>query len=207
MLHLNPEELIFRYRYPILAGLVGVILVGLGLFLTRSGLNLSSTKVEVLEATTESQNIEFFVEVAGAVEKPGVYKVSSDSRIEDALIVAGGLSSDADRVWVEKTLNRAAKISDGQKIYIPTHNQSNSSSANLGGGDQSESSVLADRGSGLVNINTATLKELDTLPGIGPVYGQSIIDHRPYSNIEELTSKGVLKGSVYEKIKDKITVY
>ena len=59
----------------------------------------------------------------------------------------------------------------------------------------------------MVNINTATLKELDTLPGIGPVYGQNIIEHRPYSTVEELLSKAVLKKNVYEKIKDKVSVY
>ena len=59
----------------------------------------------------------------------------------------------------------------------------------------------------LININTASLQELDTLPGIGPVYGQSIVEHRPYSNIEELMSKGALKKNVYEKVKDLVTIY
>ena len=52
-------------------------------------------------------------------EKPGVYRLSQDDRIDDALIVAGGVSASADREWMEKFLNRAAKLSDGQKIYIP----------------------------------------------------------------------------------------
>ncbi|MHA2055880.1 MAG: ComEA family DNA-binding protein [Candidatus Hodarchaeales archaeon] len=56
-------------------------------------------------------------------------------------------------------------------------------------------------------MNTATLKELDSLPGIGPVYGQSIIEHRPYSTVEELLSKDALKKSTYEKVKDLVTVY
>ncbi len=170
-----------------------MIFLGLGvLFFRNKGgvvVGLSSTKVEVLNSPEESGGTlsEIVVEVSGQVEKPGVYKLPFGSRVEDALIMSGGFSSSADRVWVEKSLNRAAKLSDGQKIYIP----------------QKGTSSL----SNLININTADAKTLDTLPGIGQVYGQSIIEHRPYSNIEELLSKGILKTGVYEKIKDKITVY
>ncbi|MBI3443334.1 helix-hairpin-helix domain-containing protein [Candidatus Woesebacteria bacterium] len=206
----NWEEFLFRFRYPILAFLVGIILLGLGFFLTKNGTNLSGTKVEVLEATTEGQEASSFVvvEIAGQVEKPGVYKLPSGVRIEDLLIVSGGLSQNADRVWVEKSLNRAAKLSDGQKIYIPMVGEhSDSLSAKNSGIYQNISSSFSDQGSGLVDINRATLKELDALPGIGQVYAQNIIEHRPYSSIGELLSKGVLKKSVYEKIKDKIVVY
>ena len=119
------------------------------------------------------------------------------------MVLAGGLSADADRTWVEKTLNRAAKISDGQKIYIPSISEKlEVKSQNLGTGTAGNSLIDS-----LVNINTASLSELDKLPGIGPVYGQSIIDHRPYSTVEELVSKGALKKNVYEKVKDKVSVY
>ena len=61
-------------------------------------------------------------------------------------------------------------------------------------------------GAGLVNINTSSLGELDKLPGIGQVYGQKIIEQRPYSNIEEILTKEVLPKNVFEKIKDKISL-
>lgn len=186
--------------------LFGVILVGFGVFFFKSGLGSPSTKVEVLEATTESQgNREMVVEIAGEVEKPGVYKLPGGSRVDDLLVVSGGLGADANREWVEKYLNRAATLVDSQKIYIPS--QSEALSAKETGGDQSISANFSGQGSGLININTASLPELDKLPGIGPVYGQSIIDHRPYSTNEELVSKGALKKSVYEKIKDLVSVY
>ena len=59
----------------------------------------------------------------------------------------------------------------------------------------------------LININTSDLKSLDSLSGIGPVYAQNIIEHRPYSNTSELVSKGVIPNNTYLKIKDKISVY
>ena len=198
----------YKYRFPLIVLLTGLALVGLGILINK--VDVSPTKVEVLEATTEAQNItsEIVVEVAGEVEKPGVYRVAKDSRIEDLLILAGGISENADRAWMDKTLNRAAKLSDGVKIYIPAvGEQTTATSAKNTAEYQTVSADSSVRGSGLVNINSATLKELDTLPGIGPVYGQNIIEHRPYSNVEELLSKSVLKSSVYEKIKNLISVY
>lgn len=196
-----------RDYIPVLIFLAGLVLIGVGVLSSR----LSDTsKVEVLQESIPT-NEEVIVEVSGAVETPGVYKLQSNQRVEDALVLAGGLSANADRNWVEKTLNRAAKLADGQKIYIPYLSDKQHQSGVLGakesGGDQSVSPYFSGRGSGLVNINTASLNQLDELPGIGPVYGQSIIDHRPYSTIEELLSKGAIKQSVYDKIKDKITVY
>lgn len=197
------DSFLSSYRYPLIAVFVGLILIGLGAFYVKSGGDGSETKVEVLSGSTAAQNAEFVVEVGGAVEKPGVYKLSAESRIDDALVLAGGLSADADRDWVEKTLNRAAKIADGQKIYIPKIGETGTSHGVLTGGTETGGVPQ----SSLTNINTASLSELDKLPGIGPVYGQSIIDHRPYSTPEELVSKGALKQGVYEKIKDKVSVY
>ena len=194
--------------------LLGLALVGFGIFLFKNGNIGKNDRVEVLESTTEAQMKDFEVvaEVAGAVQKPGVYKLPASSRIDDLLIAAGGLSSDADRTWFEKYINRAAKVADGQKLYILNVDESaNQQSTVLSANDNSGyQSVSGGQGSGagkLININTASLKELDVLPGIGPVYGQSIIEHRPYSNIDELVSKNALKKSVYEKIKDLVTIY
>lgn len=206
----SPEELLFKYRYQILFILLGLILVGFGTFLMRKESGVMTDTVEVLEVTTQSEGVmsEVVVEVSGAVEKPGVYKLQNNARIEDALIAAGGVSANADREWMEKLLNRAAKIQDGQKIYIPKKGeQSQALSANDSGGYQTITSNFSGQGSGLININTATQKELESLYGIGPVYAQNIVEHRPYSTVEELLSKDVLKKHVYEKIKDKISVY
>jgi len=148
------------------------------------------------------------VEIAGAVEKRGVFKLPQGSRVQDLLILAGGLSPDADRAWVEKHVNLAAKLNDGQKIYIPSKSeQSSQKSAKNNPGEEEHSESVMGSMQTLVNINTASQKELESLPGIGPVYAQKIIEQRPYSSIEELVSKKVLKPSLFEKIKDRISVY
>ncbi len=203
------KNLLEKNNKVFLSILLGIILVGLGVLFFREVPNLSSTKVEVLKSTTESEGSnEITVEISGAVENPGVYKISSDGRVEDLLILSGGFSTDADRTWTDKYLNRAAKVSDGQKIYIPkVGEQTLGVSANKTGGDQTISSNFSSENGSMININTASLSELDKLPGIGQVYGQNIIDHRPYSNTEELVSKGAIKQNVFEKIKDKVSVY
>jgi competence protein ComEA len=203
------EELLFKYRYPLLILLVGLILIALGLFLFKSGLMSPSTKVEVLSGTTEGQNTtEITAEIAGEVMRPGVYKMASGSRVDDLLVLSGGFSSGADRTWTDKYLNRAAKLTDGQKVYIPSVNQqSDVLSAKNSGGDQNTSSTFSSDSNSLININTASLNQLDSLPGIGQVYGQNIIEHRPYSTLEELVSKEVVTQSLYDKIKNQITIY
>lgn len=203
------EEFLLRFRYPVLVLLIGLILATCGLFFSKSGLLSPSTKVEVLTSTTSGQLTgEVTVEISGEVVTPGVYKLPGGSRVEDVLIMSGGFSANADRSWTDKYLNRAARITDGQKIYIPAvGQQSTVLGAKNAGGDQIVSSTFSSDSTTQININTASLSELDTLPGIGPVYGQSIIEHRPYSTTQELVSTGAIKQSLFDKIKDSISIY
>jgi competence protein ComEA len=201
----NFENFFDRNKILVFIFLAGLGLLGAGIIISRQF--VSSDKVEVLQGSTEGQEdvSQIVVEVSGEVVTPSVYKFPQGARINDALIAAGGLSENADRSWVEKNLNRAAKLSDGAKIYIPNVNQqSESSSASNNGVVQTVSST---RGSDLVNINTASQSQLEELPGIGPVYAQSIIEHRPYSTTDELLSSGALRKSTYEKVKDLVSVY
>ncbi|MDP1710267.1 MAG: ComEA family DNA-binding protein [bacterium] len=202
---LSFDELISKYRYPLLVLLGGLILTGVGILFVKTGFNFSGDKVEILSGqnnSTAAGQIEGFgltVEIGGSVVKPGVYKLPGGSRIDDLLVLAGGFSGGADRNWSDKYLNRAAYLADGQKVYIPkVGEQTLGASAKTATGDQNAS---------LININTASTSQLDSLPGIGPVYAQKIIEQRPYSTLEELVSKGAIKQSVFDKIKDKITIY
>ncbi|KKS77233.1 MAG: Competence protein ComEA helix-hairpin-helix repeat protein [Candidatus Woesebacteria bacterium GW2011_GWB1_43_14] len=193
------EESLYRFRSQIILGLVGLGLAGAGLIMTKSSF-FTPTKVEILGETSESTpSGSLVVEVSGSVTNPGVYELEASSRVEDALTAAGGLTSEADLDWIEKALNRAAKVVDGQKIYIPAKGEDAFSIATNNSGTSPTS--------GMVSINTASKSQLEALWGIGPATADKIIEARPFSSVEELLSKKILKSNVYEANKDKLTVY
>ncbi|KKS18510.1 MAG: Late competence protein comEA [Candidatus Woesebacteria bacterium GW2011_GWA1_41_7] len=203
------DEFLQKYRYHILLILLGLVLIGGGFIFLKKSFGVPSTKVEILQSAQSIEGDgEITAEISGAVINPGVYKLKNGSRIDDLLITAGGFSEDADRVWAEKYLNRAAKLTDGQKVYaISLSEQSESSSAKSGGGYQTISSNFSSDSNKFININSASVSELDSLSGIGPVYAQKIVEHRPYSKTEDLVTSGVITQTLYEKIKNSITTY
>lgn len=205
--------LIPKYYILLAFSLVGLILIGFGVLAYKTDIFLSGDTVEVLNNTTVGQNAgpdgssEIVVEISGSIENPGVYKMKVGDRVDDVLIVSGGLSATADREWVEKNINRASKLIDGQKIYI--YSQSEVTSAKTNGGIKLDQKVLGESSSNfsnLTNINTASQSELEKLTGIGPVYAQSIIEHRPYSDKGDLVTKGVISQKILEKIKESISL-
>jgi competence protein ComEA len=119
------------------------------------------------------------IDVAGAVKKPGVYRLSASQRVEDALARAGGPTRRADL----SQLNRAAKLQDGRQILVPARP---SKSAPAAAAAASSPSVPDQP----VNLNTATLEQLDTLDGVGPATAQKILDYRTehggFGAVEEL---------------------
>lgn len=135
------------------------------------------------------------VDVSGAVISPGVYEIPYDSRIQDVLIAAGGMSTKADQTYVSKNINLAQRVSDGMKIYFPEKGEINIESPTTASVAKSTS----------INLNTATLAELDTLPGIGPVMANKIVAQRPYQTVSQLLERKVVSSSVYTKIKDSVT--
>jgi len=157
----------------------------------------------VIQKASEAEELgsKLVADVAGAVMKPGVYELKGNARVNEALIAAGGLGEEADREWVEKNLNLAAKVTDGQKIYIPSEGETEKVAPLQGKG-----TTLMTR-LDLVNINTASSAELDTLWGVGEATAKKIIDSRPYGAVEELLTKKAVKNNVYEAIKDSVSVY
>ena len=151
------------------------------------------------ETMTEMDKEIIYVDISGAVNDPGVYQVSKETRLYEVIEMAGGLAEDADT----DSVNRASFVEDGQKIIIPVKGSDKTgSTAGL-----SESGSAVTDGRGLVNINTASLDELKTLNGIGDVMAERIIEYRSsrtFKSKEDIMSvEGIGKGT-YEKIKDRI---
>ncbi len=181
------REWVEAHRWAVLLALVGAILIGAGVFWGRTG---QESEVRILSGVSESStSAELIVDIGGKVARPGVYKLPIGSRIEDALRAAGGEAEGADTNYIEKYLNKAAKVSDGQKIYIPQKSEA-----------RSQESVT-------VNINSASQGELEALPGIGPVMAGKIMAGRPYQNISELVERKIVGQKIYDQIKDQISVW
>ncbi len=144
------------------------------------------------------------VDVTGAVRSPGVYTLPAGSIIADAIAAAGGGAPDADLDRV----NKAMSLQDGMQVRVPhvadaasalLSNPAPTATAPAGGGATTAPT-------GPININTATLAELDTLPGVGPSTAQRIIDGRPYGKIEDLMRVKGIGQATFDKLKDHITV-
>lgn len=138
--------------------------------------------------------------VTGAVHTPDVYLLPSGSIVKDALLAAGGATEHADL----NRLNLALELADQQQIYVP-HQGETTLPAPLPAGQVTR----ADAASGLVNINTASLEELDSLSGIGPAIAQRIIEYRLtnglFASVEDLMKVKGIGPNTFAKIKDAIT--
>ena len=191
--------------------ILGILLViaGIGMnfkdsFWEKAEVKLTTKNVSPTVTVVAQSNSKVMIDVGGEVIKPGVYELNNGDRINDALVAAGGLSAKADRDWVEKNLNKAEKVVDGQKIYIPKVGEV------LGTSRDVLQNVSTNTETKIVRINTATAEQLDTLNGIGPAMAQRIIDYRTqnggFKNIEELKLVSGIGDKLFEKIKDDIAL-
>lgn len=125
-----------------------------------------------------------FVQVAGAVRRPGVYEMGDGARVFQAIDKAGGFTAEAD----QQAVTLAAQLTDGCRVYVPREGETTTTSvATVTGGIPANGSV----GGGPVSLNAATAEELDSLPGIGPSTAQKIITYRetkgPFTSIDQLS--------------------
>ncbi|HAI22456.1 TPA: hypothetical protein DCP77_01085 [Candidatus Collierbacteria bacterium] len=178
--------------------LIGAIVAIVSLF--RGILMDAPVQVEYLAGGNlerSEPNSKVFVDIEGAVMKQGVYELLDGSRIKDVLIMAGGFTDKADRDFCEKNINMAELVKDGQKIYIPYVQDTNTQQG------YPEASMTSKK----ISINSASIAELDTLWGIGSTRAESIVKNRPYGSIDELITKGVLTKSLVDRNRDLLSVY
>ena len=191
--------------YTLVGVMAGFALAGFLLFVSRAP---AGEPIMLLPAPTKAP---IAVHVIGAVPRPGLYEFAEGARVQDAIDAAGGLLASAN----VDTINLAALLQDGQQLDIPyksgeqpstTSSNTNESPLVLPGATGESSTVNED----LVNINTASAQELDSLPGIGPTIAQRIIDYRnengPFQKIEDILNVSGIGPSTYDEIKDLITV-
>lgn len=199
-------------RLTVLAGILFSLAAGL-IFLVISG-NDSGGDTYVLTQTEESakesrndtggeqteptEKVTLFVHVCGEVNAPGVYELEEGTRVAGAIEAAKGLTDEAAGDYV----NQALLLEDGQQIYIPSLQEV---SDRLPGWENPEEAP-----DGKVNLNTADKELLMTLPGIGSARADAIIAYRTqfggFASEEEIMNISGIKNSLYEQIRDRITV-
>lgn len=213
----SKAEDIIRDRKMLIKILTVILILLLAVALRIHEAGKSDITVEATEDVTQIQEI--YVDIGGAVAKPGVYKAGSRTRLYEVIEMAGGLRSDADT----DSINQAAFVEDGQKIMIPVQRTQDHKDSDEDSDDEdeelSDTSITNDNSqdntgqmaavSGLININTASRAELMTLSGIGEVMADRIIEYRSgnlFRSIEDIKSVKGIGEATYNKIKDSITV-
>lgn len=151
-----------------------------------------------------------YVDVCGYVKNPGVYELTEESRVYEAIEKAGGMTKNA----AAASVNQAERLTDGQQIYIPSEDEQKESResgtypAARGADDGNMKTGTAD--SLKVNLNTASKEELLSLTGIGDVKADSIVkyreEHGSFQSVEDIKKIEGIKDGVFNKIKDRLTV-
>jgi competence protein ComEA len=168
----------------------------------QSGLTPAAGSAVAAGSTTGAAEV--VVDVEGAVAKAGLLRLPQGSRVGDAVAAAGGYSAQVDIAAATALLNLAQILSDGQQIHVPLRGEAVAATPGAAGSTDGPTA-----GSGLIDVNTATPEQLDTLPGIGPVTVAKIVAARqetPFVSIDELASRGVIGPSTLEKIRSLIAV-
>ncbi|MBM6619230.1 helix-hairpin-helix domain-containing protein [Bacillus suaedaesalsae] len=163
----------------------------------ESSLINEAEEVNKSDVTKEPQlSAEIFVDVKGAVMKPGVYEVTNTSRVLEVIELAGGMTAEADQNGV----NLAQKVTDEMVIYVPKFGETHSTiPTTTQGGDEY-----------LININSATVEQLDSLPGIGPSKAEAIISFREengkFKAVDDLVNVPGIGEKSLDSLREHITV-
>jgi len=178
-----------------------LVILGIGInfrdqFVEKGKTEIVTNNVGSTEKNDTQINNKVVIDISGEVVNPGVYKLEEGAILDEAIAMAGGLGVKANLAWIDRNLNRAEKLYDGQKIYIP----------NIVDDEKVILGVSTTKN--IVRINTASLEDLDTLNGVGPSIAQRIIDYRTenggFKSVEEIKLVPGIGDKMFEKIKNDI---
>lgn len=190
----------------LLVGLVAAVLVS-ALGPRGSAVTITPDPAPVAEDTpgvaAPDAGDAIFVHLLGAVQRPGLYQLREGDRGIDAVAAAGGFAATAD----QSQLNLARPLSDGEQIYVPVIGETPPPGPGTGAGAAGGGAGTV---SGTVNLNTADLAALDTLPGVGPATAKAIIDWRDangrFTAVEDLLSVAGIGEKTLAELRDLVTV-
>ena len=203
----------------IVIAIAGIVAIGIMYFIynknqVKEDINIEN-EILVNNVITNENNTNddiVIIHITGSVKNPGIVKLKEGSRIEDAIESAGGLTENADITKV----NLAYVVEDGTKIKIPSASEEDIGDEDIidsKSGDNiiiEENAVPSNNSPQTININKATEKEFETLPGIGPSLASKIIEYRnqngKFESIEDIKNVNGIGDNKYEKINDLITV-
>ena len=215
----NVLEKIKQYKLALVIALIGVVIAGFMMLqreqkqenniqqlMEQTSYSSSSTTEKSKQRSENDQGDKnegmVTVDVKGAVKKPGVYQLKSSSRVHDALLKAGGMTDEADL----KSINQAQKLVDEAVVYVAKVGENVVDVTT----NTSTSSATSQAKSGLVNLNTATEADFQTISGIGQKRAQDIIAYREangkFKSVDDLKNVTGIGAKTLEKLKEYVTV-
>jgi competence protein ComEA len=197
-------EFLFQRRRPLLLAAVALVLLLLAVrYILPAGTTTPAAPLPPPLAPGASgagtPTARVVVDVVGAVRQPGLYRLSQGSRIADAIARAGGATAKA----LLAQVNLAAPVADGEQVVVPIRGRAGAVPA-TGGGATAAGGVQTP--SAPVQLSTATLEQLDSLPGVGPATAQKILDYRTkhgaFSSVDELDAVPGIGPKRLEQLRD-----
>lgn len=199
---------LFAIQFFALGVVAGLMLSGLLMLLMRRAdpppivLQPPPTPAPTVTPLPTATPAPIVVFVSGAVTSPGLYPLPADARVGDAINAAGGLLADA-----LPSINQAERLWDGAQVHVPATDEAPTTSQPAAGVSGAAPAQMASTtsSSGRININTASVDELTTLPGIGPAKAEAIVEGRPYASVDDLDRVSGIGVKTIEQLRELIT--
>lgn len=196
-------QLFQKYRLEFALVSIALLIPVIGLVFINSSIAQDNEEIVFQHTTPIKSTKKIYIDISGAVMNPDVYELEENSRLQDVIKAAGGLSENADTTFFYRNFNQARILNDQDKIYVPTFDEISQGTIKI---DKNSINSTQESTDVVLNINTASSEELEALPSIGAVTAKKIIDNRPYNSVDELKNQAILNSSQFDKIKNLIEI-